>query len=82
MEPLQESIVLKFLLTLNVPRLLDDGIGYINLGGFNSGAAKDFRTAFLLLRYSAPQDLKGLILDLRGNPGGLLDMAVEIGTQE
>jgi len=58
----------------------ENGIGYINLGGFNSGAAKDFRTALLLLRYSAPHDLKGLILDLRGNPGGLLDMAVEIAT--
>jgi C-terminal peptidase prc len=51
---------------------VDEGIGYINLSGFNAAAAKDFRTAMLMLRYSSPQDLKGLILDLRGNPGGLL----------
>jgi carboxyl-terminal processing protease len=57
-----------------------DGIGYINLGGFNSGAGRDFRQAFLMLRYSAPDDLKGLVLDLRGNPGGLLDAAVEISS--
>lgn len=35
-----------------------------------------------MLRYSAPNDLNGLVLDLRGNPGGLLDMAVEIGDEE
>eukprot|EP01035_Chromulina_nebulosa_P017814 gene17814-23424_t len=58
----------------------NDGIGYINLSGFNAASAKDFRTAFLMLRFSSPQDLKSLILDLRGNPGGLLDAAIEIAS--
>jgi C-terminal peptidase prc len=60
-----------------------DGIGYINLAGFNAGAGKDFKTAFLMLKYSALQEgngLQGLVLDLRGNPGGLLDAAVEIAS--
>ena len=44
-----------------------DGLGYINLGGFNAGASRDFRNAVLMLRSEAgPTDLKGLILDLRG----------------
>ena len=34
----------------------------------------------LMLRYSSPNDLKGLVVDLRGNPGGLLDAAVEIAS--
>lgn len=58
----------------------NEGIGYIGLSGFNAGAGRDFRSAFLMLRYSAPQGLKGLVLDLRGNPGGLLDAAVEIAS--
>lgn len=112
----------------------EDRIGYISLSGFNAAAARDFRTAYLMLKYSAmmqanglitpegritdkaveqartvtdtvesgsparvtpqPGDkesvlrqlemdgpgLKGLVLDLRGNPGGLLDAAVEIAS--
>jgi len=46
-----------------------EGLGYINLGGFNAGASRDFRNAVLMLRSEAgPTDLKGLILDLRGIP--------------
>lgn len=57
-----------------------DGIGYINLAGFNAGSGKDFGAALLLLRMNAPHDLAGLVLDLRGNPGGLLDAAVEVAS--
>lgn len=57
-----------------------DGVGYINLSGFNSGSGRDFGTALLLLRMNAPHDLKALVLDLRGNPGGLLDAAVEVAS--
>ena len=57
-----------------------DGVGYINLSGFNAGAGKDFGTALLLLRMNAPHDLKALVLDLRGNPGGLLEAAVEVSS--
>lgn len=57
-----------------------DGIGYISLSGFNSNAGSEFRTALLMLRFTAPEGLKGLVVDLRGNPGGLLDAAVEIAS--
>ncbi|KAJ1440508.1 hypothetical protein B484DRAFT_415530 [Ochromonadaceae sp. CCMP2298] len=55
-----------------------DGVGYIELSGFNTNSGRDFRSALLTLRHTAPHDLSGLVLDLRGNPGGLLDQAVEI----
>ena len=59
----------------------EDGIGYINLHGFNADAGTDFKNALITLRYNSKAgDLKGLLIDLRGNPGGLLQEAVEISS--
>lgn len=55
---------------------LDKGIGYVSLKGFTEKAPDELKIALRELRRKA--DLKGLVLDLRGNPGGLLESAVEI----
>lgn len=62
----------------NVPyySILDKNIGYIYLSSFTTNAAKEVKNAFLELKNTT--ELKGLILDLRGNGGGLLSEAVEI----
>ena len=52
------------------------GIGYIKLERFARDAGPEVRRAILQLQHT--DHLKGLILDLRDNPGGLLDAAVEI----
>jgi len=52
------------------------GIGYIVLERFSRTSAEDVREAIKELK--AQSELKGIILDLRGNPGGLLEMAVEV----
>ena len=49
------------------------GIGYIHLTQFIETSAKEFDDSV-----ASFGDLKGLVLDLRGNPGGLLSQAVEI----
>ncbi len=51
------------------------GIGLIKLAHFSRGADDQVREAITRLK---DQGLDGLILDLRGNPGGLLDMAVAV----
>lgn len=53
-----------------------DGIGYVKLERFAQDASKETREAILAMQEEG--SLKGLILDLRGNPGGLLSAAVEI----
>lgn len=56
--------------------LLPDGIGYIALTQFSRGCAEAVRQHLINLKTQAP--LKGLILDLRSNPGGLMNEALEI----
>ena len=62
----------------NVPYygLVSDSIGYINLSEFKQNAGKDVRDAFVELNEN--KNLKGVIIDLRGNGGGLLNEAVNI----
>ncbi len=54
------------------------GVGYIRLTGFTDDSAREFDRALAVMRQ---QGLNGLILDLRYNPGGLLDQAVEIASR-
>ncbi len=51
-----------------------DGIGYIRLTGFNEDTFTDFLKSMRDMAMQRP--LNGLVLDLRGNPGGLLQSAV------
>lgn len=58
----------------------ESGIGYVWLTGFTEDTTEDFDYAIDLMRNS-PSGLHGLILDLRYNPGGLLDQAVSISNR-
>ena len=55
---------------------LNESIGYIKLRSFTRNCSNDIKNAFLDLKKQG--DLKGLILDLRANPGGLLNESVNI----
>jgi carboxyl-terminal processing protease len=55
---------------------VEPGIGYIRLERFSRTAGDDVRKAIREL--TAKGTLKGVVLDLRDNPGGLLDIAVEV----
>jgi carboxyl-terminal processing protease len=56
-------------------RVLADGIGYVHLTEFSENTARQFRQA---LDQLLTQGVHSLILDLRNNPGGLLEAAVEV----
>jgi len=55
--------------------MLDTETGYIRLTEFSHGAGAEIRTALIELKEQGAQQL---ILDLRGNPGGLLNEAIEV----
>jgi carboxyl-terminal processing protease len=63
----------------NVPHygLVSDGIGYINLTVFTQDASRNVESALAALKKKDP-NLRGVILDLRGNGGGLLIEAVHL----
>ncbi|WP_437765101.1 MXAN_5808 family serine peptidase [Sorangium sp. So ce281] len=57
-------------------RALDGGVGYVRLKQFQATSTAELDAALEGLRSKG--QLKGLVLDLRGNPGGLLDQAARI----
>ena len=61
-----------------IKRKLDDGLVYVQLTEFGAPASKKMDEALQELLKDNP---KGLILDLRGNPGGYLSTAIEIGSE-
>jgi carboxyl-terminal processing protease len=58
--------------------LLEAGIGYVRITHFSETTARDLYDAVEGLLNAAGGELDGLVLDLRDNPGGVLDAAVEV----
>jgi len=57
---------------------LDDGYGYIRIAQFQEKTSDDLQKALLSLNESNKGKMRGLVLDLRNDPGGLLDQAVKV----
>lgn len=59
-------------------RLLDSGYGFIRISQFQERTGSDFKEALLKLHEQSGGTLKGLVIDLRFNPGGLINSCVEV----
>ena len=59
-------------------RILEPGYAYIRVSAFQADTAADFEKTLKQLQGEAGGKLRGLVLDLRSNPGGLLTSAVQI----
>jgi carboxyl-terminal processing protease len=68
--------------TIRVPsvekKMLEGNVGYVRLKQFQQNTATDLEVALAELKKQAGGELRGLVLDLRGNPGGLLDQATKV----
>ena len=59
-------------------RMLDPGYGYVRISQFQSRTGENLRQELAKLENEADGPLKGLVLDLRNNPGGVLSAAVSV----
>ena len=59
-------------------KLLEPGYGYIRVRAFQERSVEDLESALAEIHAEAGDPFEGLVLDLRDNPGGLLDQAVRI----
>ncbi len=59
-------------------RLLEPGYGYVRISAFQADTAADFERQVETLKTQSGGTLRGLVIDLRSNPGGLLTSAVQI----
>ncbi len=77
----QNYVVQRQLVQLDIVRgqLLDDGYAYVSLKSFANGSAAKVKAEIeRLANITKPVPLKGLVLDLRKNPGGFLNEGVEL----
>ncbi len=64
--------------TVPQAKLLEGRIGYVRVSGFAANTTRDLVHALQQERAQAGGSLRGLVLDLRNNPGGLLDQAIQV----
>lgn len=78
-KPLSFNLIREVILIKSVKsKMLSDGYGYIRLTQFQALTGKDMLQAIEQLKQQSKGKLKGLVLDLRNNPGGLLDSAIQV----
>ncbi|MHA6494990.1 S41 family peptidase [Pseudomonas borbori] len=59
-------------------QMLEDGYGYVRITQFQVNSGEEVGKALAKLRKDNGKKLRGLVLDLRNNPGGVLQAAVEV----
>jgi carboxyl-terminal processing protease len=76
-EPLKITVVRDVIRVQSVKHRVEGDLGYIRISSFSEQTMEGLEKAIDRIEKEVPDDeLKGFVLDLRGNPGGLLDQAV------
>lgn len=78
-KPLVFPLVRDIIQTRSVKsRIMEKGFGYIKITQFQERTGEEFRTALEKLHRDNGGPLRGVVLDLRNNPGGLVDAALSV----
>lgn len=76
-EPLKVSIVRDIIKIKSIKFRKEDDVGYVRISSFSEQTYVGLENAVNSLKKDIP-NMKGLVLDLRNNPGGLLDQAIAV----
>lgn len=77
-KPIELTITRDIIKVVSVrSKILTPGFGYVRIAQFQSKTGKEFRKVVNKL-LASEENLKGLVLDLRNNPGGILQASVEV----
>ena len=79
-EPLEISLTREIIKRQIVKYEVKDGLGYIRISQFNEKAEEGLTKAIKSLRSELGGKIPGIILDLRGNPGGRLDQSIKVSS--
>lgn len=78
-EPLDVTLTREIIKVESVKSTLEpDGVGYIRISQFGEDTSAGFKNAIQNLQRESNGKLKGLVLDLRNDPGGLLTAAIDV----
>lgn len=77
-EPLDVSLTREMINVRAVTARVEDGIGVLRVSTFNENTARMLEAGVRDIRRQAGAGLKGVVLDLRNNAGGLLDQSVKV----
>ncbi|HEY2136664.1 MAG TPA: S41 family peptidase [Xanthobacteraceae bacterium] len=78
-KPMEVTIVRDVIRVKSVRSKVEDDVGYIRISSFNEQTTDGLKKAITdITAQIPPEKLKGYIIDLRNNPGGLLDQAISV----
>jgi carboxyl-terminal processing protease len=77
-KPVEVAITRDIIRVRSVRSRLEDDVGFIRITQFNEQTTEGLKKAISDLSAQAGDKLKGFVIDLRNNPGGLLDQAISV----
>ena len=79
-DPLELTLVREVIKRAVVKHEVKDGLGYLRISQFNEQTSEGLSTSIAALKKEFGGKIPGLVLDLRGNPGGLLDQSIRVSS--
>ncbi len=79
-EPMDIEIIREVIKPIVVKHRVEDGVGYLRVSQFNEKTTDSLLDAVAALKKEFGGKIPGIVLDLRGNPGGLLEQSIKVSS--